>query len=53
MVSPFSGALPCENDAAAQAFVVLGGQMQSGEWIECTNSVIIWDPIHEAMEKWT
>ena len=32
---------PCENDAAAQTIVVIGGEMQS-EWY--TNSVIVWDP---------
>ena len=32
---------PCENDAAAQTIVVLGGGNES-EW--CTNSVIVWDP---------
>ena len=36
-----NGAHPCENDAAAQTIVVLGGGTQS-EW--CTNSVIVWHP---------
>ena len=36
-----NGAQPCENDAAAQTIVVLGGGTPS-EW--CTNSVIVWDP---------
>ena len=30
-----------ENDAAGPTIVVIGGQMQSGEY---TNSVIVWDP---------
>ena len=30
-----------ENGAGGQAVVVIGGQMQSGEY---TNSVIVWDP---------
>ena len=32
---------PCENDAAAQTIVVLGGETEY-EW--CINSVIVWDP---------
>ena len=36
-----NGVHPCENDAAAQTIVVLGGATQS-EW--CSNSVIVWDP---------
>ena len=32
---------PCENDAAVQTIVILGGGNES-EW--CTNSVIVWDP---------
>ena len=36
-----NGAHPCENDAAEQTIVVLGGEVQS-EW--STNSIIVWDP---------
>ena len=36
-----NGAHPHENDAAAQAVVVLGGGMQS-QW--STNSVMVWNP---------
>ena len=36
-----NGVHPCENDAAAQTIVVLGGATQN-EW--CINSVIVWDP---------
>ena len=36
-----NGFHPCENDAAAQTIVVIGGETQS-EW--CSDSVIVWDP---------
>ena len=35
-----NGVHPCENDAAAQTIVVLGGETRR-EW--CSNSVILWD----------